>query len=184
MGFRFRKSFKVAPGVRVNVGKKSASVSIGGKGMRVTKSTTGRTTKTVGIPGTGLSYTSTSTSKKKRHSKAADYPSTVNLHEDIIPANRAAQAEPFQIPEIMPYEKQMKAIKPLAILVCIMSMLIIIISPLFGAGLYLLGTYLSTLPKTYTAKTAGMAATPIYKRKAVIAALIIMLAWLFLCCSI
>lgn len=31
MGFRFRKSFKVAPGVRLNVGKKSSSISIGNK---------------------------------------------------------------------------------------------------------------------------------------------------------
>ena len=31
MGSRFRKSFKVAPGVRVNLGKKSTGISIGGK---------------------------------------------------------------------------------------------------------------------------------------------------------
>lgn len=48
MGFRFRKSFKVAPGVRLNLGKKSASVSFGGKGARHTISTTGRRTSSVG----------------------------------------------------------------------------------------------------------------------------------------
>lgn len=31
MGFRMRKSFKIAPGVRVNVGTKSAGVSVGGE---------------------------------------------------------------------------------------------------------------------------------------------------------
>lgn len=31
MGLRFRRSIKVAPGVRVNVGKKSVGVSVGGK---------------------------------------------------------------------------------------------------------------------------------------------------------
>lgn len=65
MGFKYRKSIKIAAGVRVNLGKKSASVSIGGKGFRKTYSTSGRKTTTVGIPGSGLSYsTSTSTLKK------------------------------------------------------------------------------------------------------------------------
>lgn len=61
MGMRFRKSKKIAPGVRVNLNAKSASISIGPKGFKKTFSTRGRTTTTVGIPGTGLSY---STSKK------------------------------------------------------------------------------------------------------------------------
>lgn len=61
MGMRFRKSKKIAPGVRVNLNAKSASISIGPKGFKKTFSTSGRTTTTVGIPGTGLSY---STNKK------------------------------------------------------------------------------------------------------------------------
>ena len=64
MGFRFRKSFKVAPGVRLNVGRKSASVSFGGKGLRTTVSTSGRRTRTVSIPGTGISHVSTSGGKR------------------------------------------------------------------------------------------------------------------------
>lgn len=64
MGFRFRKSFKVAPGVRLNVGKKSASVSLGGRGFRTSVSTSGRKTRTVGIPGTGISHVSTSGGKR------------------------------------------------------------------------------------------------------------------------
>lgn len=67
MGFRFRKSFKVAPGVRLNLGKKSASVSFGGKGARHTISTTGRRTSSVGIPGSGLYYTKSSSAKKARN---------------------------------------------------------------------------------------------------------------------
>ena len=61
MGMRFRKSRKIAPGVRLNLSAKSASISIGPKGFKKTFSTSGRVTTTVGIPGTGLSY---STSKK------------------------------------------------------------------------------------------------------------------------
>lgn len=60
MGFRFRKSFKIAPGVRVNLGKKSVGISAGVKGARVSVNSSGRVTKSVGIPGTGVSYVKTS----------------------------------------------------------------------------------------------------------------------------
>ena len=75
MGLRFRKSFKVAPGVKVNIGKKSSSVSFGGKGARYTVSSSGRRTKSVSIPGTGISYVDTKTSgsgnKKSASSKSS-----------------------------------------------------------------------------------------------------------------
>ena len=60
MGTRFRKSKKIAPGVTLNFNKGSASISIGPKGLKKTFSTTGKTTTTVGIPGTGISYSSSS----------------------------------------------------------------------------------------------------------------------------
>lgn len=72
MGLRIRKSVKVAPGVRMTAGRKSASISVGTKGARITKSTTGRKTTTLGVPGTGVSHVSTSSSKqKKRRSSSA-----------------------------------------------------------------------------------------------------------------
>ena len=54
--FRFRRSVKLFPGVRWNIGKKSTSLSFGGRGAHYTVGTAGRRT-TVGIPGTGISYT-------------------------------------------------------------------------------------------------------------------------------
>lgn len=60
MGFRFRKSIKVAPGVKLNFGKNSIGVSAGVKGARVSVNSKGRVTKSVGIPGTGISYVKTS----------------------------------------------------------------------------------------------------------------------------
>jgi hypothetical protein len=58
MGFRFRRRIKIAPGVRLNVGKTGfTSMSIGGRGMTMNVGAKGVRT-TVGIPGTGLSYTS------------------------------------------------------------------------------------------------------------------------------
>lgn len=56
MGWRFRKSFKIAPGVRLNIGKKGISTSIGPKGAKVNIGPNG-TRFTASIPGTGLSYT-------------------------------------------------------------------------------------------------------------------------------
>lgn len=55
MGFRFRKSFKVLPGVRLNVSKSGTSVSVGGKGATTNFSKKG-TRSTLGVPGTGVSY--------------------------------------------------------------------------------------------------------------------------------
>ena len=69
MGLRFRKSIKILPGVRVNYGLHSTSLSIGGKGFRTTYSSTGRVTRSVGIPGTGISYvTSSGGSRSNRNS--------------------------------------------------------------------------------------------------------------------
>lgn len=65
MGLRFRKSVKIAPGIRLNFNKKSTSVSFGGKGATYTVNSTGKKTTSVGIPGTGLYYTESVGGKKK-----------------------------------------------------------------------------------------------------------------------
>ncbi len=56
MPWSFRKSLKLGPGIRLNLGKKSASISLGGPGYRYNVSTTGRSTTSINIPGTGISY--------------------------------------------------------------------------------------------------------------------------------
>lgn len=70
MGFRVRKSFKIAPGVRVNVGKKSAGISVGTKGARVSVNSRTGARATVGIPGSGISYTTSLNSSKKKNSSS------------------------------------------------------------------------------------------------------------------
>ena len=69
MGLRFRKSIKIAKGVRLNLGKKGVGLSIGGKGARYSINSSGRRTATIGIPGTGLSYSHTSKSGRKKSTK-------------------------------------------------------------------------------------------------------------------
>jgi hypothetical protein len=56
MGFRFQRRIRLFPGVRINLSKSGVSTSIGTRGAHVTVGH-GQTRETVGLPGTGLSYT-------------------------------------------------------------------------------------------------------------------------------
>lgn len=69
MGMRFRKSIKLSPGVKLNLGKKSGGISFGTKGLRYSINSSGRRTSTVGIPGTGLSFTSSSGGSRSKSRK-------------------------------------------------------------------------------------------------------------------
>ncbi|WP_312141156.1 DUF4236 domain-containing protein [Stutzerimonas nitrititolerans] len=69
MAIRFRKSIKIAPGVRLNVSKSGLSTSIGGKGATVNVSKRG-TRVTAGIPGTGLSASQLYKSSAKKRTPA------------------------------------------------------------------------------------------------------------------
>ena len=63
---RFRRSVKIAPGVRLNFNKASHSVTVGRRGVHYTHSTNGTVTKSFGIPGTGVSWRKTSSKEGKR----------------------------------------------------------------------------------------------------------------------
>ena len=56
MGLCFRKSITIAPGVRINLSKSGPSISFGKSGLRETISATGKSTTSIGIPGTGVYY--------------------------------------------------------------------------------------------------------------------------------
>ncbi len=55
MGFRFQKRISLLPGIRLNLSKSGASVTVGKSGLSVNLGKDGATGN-VGIPGTGLSY--------------------------------------------------------------------------------------------------------------------------------
>lgn len=57
MGFRFRRRVSIIPGVWLNLSKSGISTSLGGRGLTYNLSKRG-TRKTVGLPGTGLSWRS------------------------------------------------------------------------------------------------------------------------------
>ena len=72
MGFNFRRSMKIIPGVRLNFSKNGIGASFGTRGARYSISPTGRRTISTGIPGTGISYREqiNSTAKNSRRRSA------------------------------------------------------------------------------------------------------------------
>src|SRR6266498_517170 len=80
MPIRFRKSFTLFPGVKVNVSKGGTSITVGKKGFHLNFSKRGLR-QTVGLPGSGISETSylfkdqdekEKDSEKEERSSAAD----------------------------------------------------------------------------------------------------------------
>jgi hypothetical protein len=57
MGFRFRRTMQIVPGLRLNFSRSGPSVSFGPRGLHYTVGMKG-TRATIGIPGSGLSWTS------------------------------------------------------------------------------------------------------------------------------
>ena len=74
MGFRFRKSKKILPGVRLNFSKKGVGVRFGGKYGGISVGPSG-TRYSASIPGTGIYYTEKiSSGKSKSKSKSGSKP--------------------------------------------------------------------------------------------------------------
>ena len=65
MPFRFRKSIRLFPGVKLNINSKSTSVTLGSGRVHETLSSTGRRTTSVRI-GDGLSWRKTSKRRGRR----------------------------------------------------------------------------------------------------------------------
>jgi hypothetical protein len=59
MGLRFFRRVRIAPGISVNFSRSGPSLSLGVRGAHVTLGRRG-ITKTIGLPGTGVFYTSRS----------------------------------------------------------------------------------------------------------------------------
>ena len=103
MGLNFRKSINLGKGLRLNLSKSGVGASWGVPGFRVSKTATGQTRTTVGIPGTGLSYTNNIGSKSKKAAKSKaktekpakeKAPRTKTKSAEEKPARTARAAEP------------------------------------------------------------------------------------------
>ena len=84
MGFHFRKRIKIAPGVNLNIGKKSVGVSVGGKhgGLSLNSKTGARAR--VSAPGTGLSYSEKIGGKSKKKDSSNKSSSFFHKNKDYL----------------------------------------------------------------------------------------------------
>lgn len=74
MGFRLAKSVSLGKGVRLNLSKSGVGVSAGVPGLRYSVHSSGRRTASAGLPGTGLSYRTTSSARYPTRSRSTQRP--------------------------------------------------------------------------------------------------------------
>lgn len=136
MGFKFRKSIKVAPGVKVNVTHKGIGVSAGVKGARISTGPSGSRI-TTSLPGTGISYEQRIGKSKK--AKQRKLPTQSNSYSNMNESeyNTAEQFEPiketqtylvtaFRIKDSQVNASGRKLMKPLSIITGVCATLFLI----------------------------------------------------------
>ena len=97
MGLRFRKSVKIAPGVRLNISKKSVGISAGVKGYRKSINSSGRVTTSIGVPGTGVSYVKTENLKSKKKKAVSSRVSSTAAAASSSASSPAAAPAPAKV---------------------------------------------------------------------------------------
>jgi hypothetical protein len=114
MGFGFRKSFKIAPGVRLNVSSRSVGASVGVKGLRYSVNSRGQRRTTASLPGTGLSFTSTSggsnRSRGNRNYRTASYQRQAELNRMQKEREKLQELEQNRL-EVESFENRLEMIK-------------------------------------------------------------------------
>lgn len=94
MGYlRARRSIKLGPGVKLNLNKRSMGVTVGGRGAHYTVNTRGQRTTTVGIPGTGVSYSSRASTLRPAKARTSS-PRATRRSPPAAPARRTPPAHP------------------------------------------------------------------------------------------
>jgi Flp pilus assembly protein TadB len=131
MGWRIRKSTKIGP-FRITASKSGTSVSVGGKGYRITKQANGKIRKTYSIPGTGISYSEVQNPAKKRQEKALNKQlKRRRRQENMQAANSFSLAHPKFTGVFL---------LTLGIILLLMCLLLLIVEPIIGIiGIILAG---------------------------------------------
>lgn len=134
MGLRFRKSIKIAPGVRANLGKKSVGVSVGGKRGGVSYNSKTGARARASAPGTGLSY-STKISKSKQSATKNTAKGTTSSAAGDAAGNHCK-----------PLQKKNKIygviIQTLSILLAVLALLTLFVEPVVGIAFILFAAFL------------------------------------------
>lgn len=86
MGLRFQRSMKLLPGVRLNFSKSGIGMSLGVPGARISFSPRGRVTQRVGIPGTGISWVSSRSTKRRASNARPSASATASAAAPLPPA--------------------------------------------------------------------------------------------------
>lgn len=84
MGLKFRKSVKIAPGVKLNIGKKSIGISAGNKYGGISVNSKNGARVRVSAPGTGLSYSEKVSKKAFTKNNASNKQEKSHLTTDEI----------------------------------------------------------------------------------------------------
>lgn len=138
MGLRYRKSIKLGKGIRLNINKNSIGLSAGVKGARVSVNSKGRKTTTLSIPGTGISYSKTSSIKSgKQKSTAQHHAYTIS---DVSEANHPSASTGEVTPSENYNSKQKKhpgagwVLRILGVITILLSLIVMIVSPFAVLG--------------------------------------------------
>lgn len=148
MGVRFRRSIKVAPGVKINLNKKSASVSIGGKGYHKTFNSNGQTTTSVNLPVKGLSYVerTNDNSRKNNYSKDKYVPNNElasdTIYHDSLRTKDSGKKEKPPKCQTMLLDKPNVFFVIIGILILMFAIYLYMSSALCGVIAGLIGLYL------------------------------------------
>jgi hypothetical protein len=96
MGFRFQRSIKLLPGIRLNLSKSGLGVSAGVKGFRVGVDSRGKKYVNAGIPGTGLSIRQYASVPSKHLTSPQETPQLEPVQGSSAPAKKTS-AHPIAI---------------------------------------------------------------------------------------
>lgn len=99
MGLRFRRSFNLGGGFRVNLSKSGVSYSWGVPGYRVTKTSSGKTRRTYSIPGTGISYVDEGSGNNSQTVPRPDDVSTIDWED--IDGNNLSDLQPVEFEDFI-----------------------------------------------------------------------------------
>jgi hypothetical protein len=84
MSLRFRQSLKILPGLKLIISKRGLGLNLGVRGAHVTVNTQGQFTRSIGIPGTGLSDVKRTSLRKRKKGTSKEY-EEVKEYENQIP---------------------------------------------------------------------------------------------------
>jgi hypothetical protein len=102
MGWGYRKRLNYGP-IRINLSRSGVGASLGVRGFRITRSSTGRRYITLSLPGTGLSWQKTMNGSRRRARRLsvapASLPSSIPCAQPLsgppsLPASTGTSASP------------------------------------------------------------------------------------------